>query len=194
MSEQINKFMNKGKIKMDQNENRQLVVVDPDTGEVIENVGASDSSIDSLDAIAKKSTGGLTGVSKTSFDLTTEKGRQEFDTLRVSNPPADHKQNDGWYGRTFTLRGFVCSAYLGKRDKNGNVLPQPEKRIRTAISDSEGRIMTSSSPYLYESLMHAIASHKQDGGDRPLRLKLVKQGPTDQVQRVYDEDSNKKKK
>jgi hypothetical protein len=179
---------------MSQTQNTNLTVVDPDTGEVFEALQPAITAADGLDNIAKKSTGGLTGMMKTSYDMKTEEGRKQFDTLRTSNPPADHKQNDGWYGTPFVLEGYVCSAYLGKRDKNGNLLEQPEARIRTAIRDTDGHIMTSSSPYLYESLMQAIASHKQDGGDKPLKLKLVKSGPTDQIQRVYDNSPVKNKK
>jgi hypothetical protein len=179
---------------MNENKTKQLTVVDPDTGEVIQTLHQQISGADGLDSIAKKSTGGLTGMMKTSFDMTTEQGRMQFDTLRTSNPPDDHKQNEGWYGRSFFLEGYVCSAYLGKRDKNGTLLEIPEARIRTAIRDTEGRIMTSSSSYLYESLMQAIASHKQDGVDKPLCLKLVKSGPTDQIQRVYTSLPIKNKK
>src|ERR1700688_4686319 len=129
-------YSRKGSFKMNQNENNPLVTIDPDTGEIYE-------APSSLDQIARKSTGGLTGLVKTSYDMTTENGRMNFDILRTSNPPADHKQNEGWYGRTFNLEGYVCSGYLGKRDKTGQMLRVPEARIRTAIRDTEGKIMTS---------------------------------------------------
>ena len=164
---------------MSEQQSNQLVVIDNETGELM-------TAESTLDSIARKTTGGLTGAIKTSLDLTTTKGREDFDKLRQANPPNDHKQNEGWYGRTFVFDSYVCNGYLGKKDSLGSRLETPEPRIRTTIRDKEGKIMVSSSSYLYESLMQAIESHRKDGVKKPLKLRLVKSGPTDQIQRVYD--------
>jgi hypothetical protein len=158
---------------------QQIAVVDQETGEVRQMPST-------LDGIARLQTGGLTGAVKTSLDMSKPADQVTFDEMRQYQAQPDHKQNDGWYGQPFTMAAYLCQGYLGKRNAQGEMLGVPEPRIRTVIKSGDGRYLVSSSSYLYESLMIAVKTHQDRKETGPLILKLVKAGPTDQLQRVHN--------
>ena len=193
-----------GKENYEPEQRNDLAVIDQKTGELVQADGLS------IADIVKQQTGGVSNEVVTSIDARTKEGAQRLDSHMEANPAKDHKQNEGWYGREFSLVHFTSRAVATTHDGNGNRLSAARPLVRTIIEDSDGNIMSSSSSWLFSSLMGIIKDRKRPSDweyeesnptgypsdNFPIRCKLVKAGASDKLQRVSGraiENKTKKK-
>ena len=138
-----------------------------------------------FDAIIKAETGGVSNEIRASYDITTPDGSARLVAHRQFNGGEGEKAL--MYNVPFMLAAYVSWPIAIKKDKDGSRLEQPRLSIRTVLETSEGEMFSSSSVWLYQSLLEIMNPSDGSKPELPIKVRLGKAGPSDKLFRVIDD-------
>jgi hypothetical protein len=161
----------------------ELMRVDQNTGELVP-AAVPETTIDD---IVRSDTGGVARQIVASFELTSEDGQNRID--RHEAYQGGQNEHAQWYNVPFNLAAFSSKAVLVKKGADGSRLDEPRLAVRTVIEMDDGRMLTSSSSWLFQSMKDIIDRAGGVSPEKPIRVVMRKAGGADKLFRVQPEQA-----
>lgn len=149
----------------------------------------SDSGVSqqmSVSDVAAKQIGRSNVPIETSIDTTDVRGKDQLSRHLEYQGDANQKVSEGWYGKEFLLVAYTARVVVATKSPDGEVYETPKQLVRTVMESEDGKMLASSSAYLYDSLKQIESFCGMPSITNAIPVKLGKGGAADRLFRVYD--------
>lgn len=158
----------------------ELMRMDQTTGELM----PADPPPATIDSIVRQETGNLSNELLASYPIESEEGQARLDRHQSFN--SNPNETTAMLNMPFKLVAFTAKPVIVKKSADGTRLEVARLAVRTVMEAADGRLISSSSAWLFQSLKELLKSHGNLSEERPMHVVLRKAGLSYKLFRVRD--------